>query len=212
MLLKIILLICHVVAMITTCFYQDMFMPNVLQKASNGEQFLIFEEKINPDMDNSPKIVGFSLPNGIDLAKNAISLSIDGTFEIVEKTLFEQAWIVSARTPNGASVPVMYWLLPNKTKITYITVLNFMKGLGINPPKVFVDFEAAEHSAIKDVWPNTTVVGCDAHFKRSLHRNLQKANLIPYQNRSLQMQEFCRNVWALTLIPPEDVIKVNKKS
>ena len=63
--------------MITTCFYQDMSVPDVLQKASNGEQFLIFEEKINPDMDDSPKFVGFSSPNGIDLAKNAIFLSID---------------------------------------------------------------------------------------------------------------------------------------
>ena len=51
------------------------------------DMFLIYEQRIDDSNEESPVIIGFTSYNAIDLLKSASSVSIDGTFEICEKTL-----------------------------------------------------------------------------------------------------------------------------
>ena len=80
--------------------------------------------------------------------------------------------------------------------------------MGVNSPRVITDFEKAEQNAVKDVFPDADLDGCDTHWKRTLRRNKQKFQLIPYENQSKEFQEFNRYFWAPSLVSVQDVIKV----
>ena len=51
-------------------------------------------------------------------------------------------------------------------------------------------------------------MNCNAHFKRALRTNLQKHHLNELYNADASFQNFIRHLWALSLVPTRDVIKV----
>ena len=79
----------------------------------------------------------------------------------------------------------------------------------MSPPKIFYcDFEQSIIKAVNDVFPETTIVCCDAHFKRAIRRNIQAKHLQSSYNRSIGLQTLVRYLWGLSLVPVTDVIKV----
>ena len=88
----------------------------------------------------------------------------DGTFKIAP-ILFEQLWIVRARF-DAANLPICYALLQDKTPESYGAVLAFLhlRCPLLNPSTFILDFEVAEHIAVRNVFPRCTIRGCLFHF------------------------------------------------
>ena len=183
----------------------DVKVPEVLAKNSKGERFLIMEENIEthrPEM-----ILGFASPAGLDIMRTATQFFGDGTFQVCSSTLFYQLFVLISTTPTGVNVPTAYFLLPGKEVLVYKNILLCLKrDHGIPDPPIFhCDFESAIIKAVKEVFPSTQILCCDTHFKRALRSNIQSNNLMKVYNSDPKMQQFVRYIWALTLIPEDDI-------
>ena len=110
------------------------------------------------------------------------------------------------------TLPCAFFLLPDKQYNTYSLVLNKIKELGVSGPDVFhLDFEAAAIKAVKNTFPSTVIECCDTHWKRCLREHQKQLGLIPHINLNVDIQNFCRKLWALSYVPQKDVVKVYTK-
>jgi len=75
---------------------------------------------------------------------------IDGTFKSCPK-LFYQLFTVHG-VKNNHYVPLVLFLLPNKTSDTYTKAFHLIQNY-LSPDKIYADFERAIHVAIFEVWP-----------------------------------------------------------
>ena len=79
------------------------------------------------------------------------------------------------------------------------------------PEKILLDFEAGAIKAVKDVYPTTTLIGCDVHWKRCLREKLKQLGLLKWTNEFEDVQVFVRKLWSLSIVPPNKVISVWEK-
>ena len=97
--------------------------------------------------------------------------------------------------------------LPNKEASTYKMVLENLVKHGLSDPQqIHLDFEPSASKAAKCVFPNCKVIGCDTHWKRCLRERMSKVGLLSYYNQDVQIQTAIRKLWALSLVPVEDVV------
>ena len=127
---------------------------------------------------------------------------------MVKQTLFSQIYVFVC--PIGSiSVPVAWFLLPNKEFSTYMKVLTCLKERGLQAPRQFhVDFEIAVMKAIRDVFPESKIIGCSVHFRRNIKKHLKDKGLLQHYMTDTEIQTFIRYIWAMTLVPPSMIIKV----
>ena len=149
-------------------------------------------------------------PISLNIPKKSTHLWVDGTFEIVDKTKFEQLWLIVRRSEaNNITLPVAYFLLPNKVTTTYKTVLQCISDLGVDKVEMFhSDFELATIKAIRRVYPHVRIEGCDVHWKRALRQAQSRTGLLRHIEADITIQNWIRMVWCLSLVPIPDVIKV----
>ena len=186
--------------------WEQMIMPDNFKTTTDGLDFVIMDTTIP---GTGHKIWGFASPAGLDVMSRATDLFADGTFEFVNQTLFKQLWVIVARLENNISIPCAYYLLSGKDANTYKMVLENLKENGVTAPDNFhVDYEAAAIKAIRTVYQESEIVCCDTHWKRCIRTNLQKFNLLSIYNQDAQVQTYIRKLWALSLVPPQDVVKV----
>ena len=77
---------------------------------------------------------------------------------------------------------------------------------GVEPPQRFyLDFESAAMKAVRKIYPESSIIGCDTHFKRTIRKNLQKKGLLKTYNQDSSLQSFVRSLWALSLVPVADI-------
>ena len=144
----------------------------------------------------------------LDTMREAESIFADGSFEMVKQTLFSQIYVFVC--PIGSiSVPVAWFLLPNKEYSTYMKVLTCLKERGLKAPRQFhVDFEIAVMKAIRDAFTESKIIGCSVHFRRNIKKHLQDKGLLQHYMTDTEIQTFIRYIWAMTLVPPNMIIKV----
>ena len=188
--------------------WHDLKIPDVLTKNASGEQFLIMDEHI--EEHRPERIIGFASPEGINIMQTAEQMFADGTFAVCDSTLFYQMFIIICTTQTGINVPTAFFLLPGKEALNYKKPLLCLKNNhGVPDPPVFhCDFENAIIKSVKDVFPSTRILCCDTHFKRAIRKNIQSHHLMAAYNSDARLQQFVRYVWALSLIPEEDIAKV----
>ena len=96
--------------------WSEYVVPEIYKVTANNQPFLILDQVT----DDGQKIWGFMSPTCINIACNCTNLFVDGTFEIVNKCLFTQLWIVVGRSEaNSITIPLGYFLLPNKMPSSY---------------------------------------------------------------------------------------------
>ena len=66
-----------------------------------------------------------------------------------------------------------------------------------------VDFEQAEHQAIREGFPNARIQGCLFHWKHCLVRHFDK---IPTYRKDVNVRENLHSISALAFIPEDDVV------
>lgn len=190
--------------------WAEMEIPENLTKTANGEQFLICDQLIDTQPQDA-KVIGFASKPCIDILDSTDDMFGDGTFEIAKSTLFSQVFILNAKTQltTKNSVPCAFYLLPNKEFLTYKIMFTSIREKGVSPPKIFYcDFENAIIKAVREVFPESTIICCDTHFKRAVRSNIQNNHLMVLYNESTTFQTFVRHLWALSLVPIDDIVRV----
>ena len=161
--------------------------------------------------ENSPRILIFCSNTQKDLLKSSDYWLADGTFSVVEKTMFYQLFIITGVTQTGVTVPCLFALLPNKESTSYQEIFQFLKDNGIDaPPNLKTDFEKAIIKAFLNVYPGATVRGCDVHYKRAIRTKLSSTDygLGSLYLHNVEFQTLVRYLWSLSLVPESDIISV----
>ena len=123
--------------------------------------------------------------------------------------MFVKIFIIIAKSLTGITVPCSYFLLLNKEYVSYKLMFQSIKNLGLSPPHVFYcDFEAGIIKAMGEVFPETNIVCCDAHFKCAVRKHIQSSHLQTAYNRNVAFQTFVRYLWGLSLVPVDNVLSV----
>jgi hypothetical protein len=95
------------------------------------------------------------------LNKPDIHLFADGTFQYCPKFYYHLYTIHAFR--NGQYIPYAFFLLPDKTKPTYINIFQHVvqscshSGVNLDISVLHLDFEIAIHEAVLSIWPNVLI-------------------------------------------------------
>lgn len=127
----------------------------------------------------------------------------DGTFGAIPEPFLQ---LYTIHCDQGSSqdvtniIPVVYAFLPDKTKDTYITLLQLIKSQipHWNPKRFKTDYEDAMIQAIRYVFPRILPSGCYYHYCESLKRKTKSLKLKAYRIVSL-----CK---LLPLLPRENIM------
>ncbi|KAF0708806.1 MULE domain-containing protein [Aphis craccivora] len=112
------------------------------------------------------------------------TIYIDRTFSYCLK-YFVQFFVIHGFI-NDYYVPLVFYILNNKSTDTYQLALSYIKNkamqnfsLMFEPKYVTVDFESAIHLAVKSVWPLSEIISyhCRFHLTQAWYRKIQSLGL-----------------------------------
>ena len=128
---------------------------------------------------------------------------IDGTFKTSPK-YFTQIWIVSGYV-GSTCVPFMYILIEDKTCSLYSKAIEVLKSYcpDFDSDSFMVDFEKAEHSAIRSHFIDAIIKGCLFHWKQCLNRKFKA--VVGYEDNELLRNDL-HTVFGLAFVPVDDVL------
>lgn len=173
-------------------------------KMADGNNFLLAD-----DCDGE-RILIFASSTAKTGLKEHKNIFMDGTFKSVSKQ-FAQLYTIHVdlgSTEEETNVtPVVFALLPDKRKSTYIRLFNAILRVIPEwaPETVNADFEAAVIEAINTVFPAAEFHGCFFHFSQSLWRKVQNLGLANEYNTSQEVRESVRMCAALAFLKPTEV-------
>jgi len=154
--------------------------------------------------DDTNRILIFCSEEGLDLLVNKRHWFCDGTFK-VSPDIFYQLFSLHVFI-TGTVVPVLYAMLPNKTRETYVRLLTQLSHMrDFHPESILTDFETAIFSAFTDVFPDATRTGCFFHFSQCIFRQVQQHGLLG-DYAVPEFSIFVRMLAALAFVPENDVI------
>ena len=130
---------------------------------------------------------------------------MDGTFQTCPR-LFYQIFTIHA-FKNGKQFPLVYSLLPNKSRDTYVRLFDVVKQKAISlhenfePDIILSDFELAIKQAVELSFPVTEFRGCYYHFSQALMRKFQNLGLQVAYREVQEVNQFLRRTAALAFVP-----------
>ena len=145
---------------------------NDLKLTNKGENFLVYD---TGSLDEERLLI-FGTDENLRLLCLHKDWFLDGTFDITP-LLIKQVYTIHIIKCNKV-YPMVYCLLPNKKKLTYIKLFKIiLEKVGKRPNSVNVDFEKAVFSAAEKVFRGCEIYGCFFHFSQSLFRRIQLKGL-----------------------------------
>lgn len=104
-------------------------------------------------------------------------------------------------------IPLVYALLPNKTKATYTRLLRvLLDNTGdFHPTNFTVDFEDGFIGAIVKVHPRCEINGCNVNFSQCISRNVQLCGLSTLYNNNAEFAHQIKHLAALAYVPVREV-------
>lgn len=171
---------------------------------TDGSSFLL------KDDNTGGRLIIFSGALGKEALRSKQDFFIDGTFKSCSKQ-FSQIYTIHAdfgSSKNETNIyPVIFALLPNKRKETYIRLFRLLIEAipEWNPARVTVDFESAAISALKVVFPAVEVKGCYFHMRKCIWRKVQDLGLACEYMKNEEVRMIIRMCAALAFLRPEDV-------
>ena len=117
------------------------------------------------------------------------------TFQVVPK-LWKQQYTFHLNF-SGFNLPVIYALLPGKTKNMYLTLLRKVKdmiGDDVHCPWIF-DFELSMINAHKEIFNHTSSLGCFFHLTKAVHR---KVDSMGFRQKYMEDATFRHRVMSLS--------------
>ena len=123
------------------------------------------------------RILMFSTEANLKLLDKYSDWYCDGTFDI-SPTIFKQVYTIHIQI-GLTSLPMVYFLLPNKKQKTYNKMFKMLSEYLKNEPKtISCDFEKAAINAIKLVFRFVNVCGCYFHLSQSFFRRVKTTGLL----------------------------------
>jgi hypothetical protein len=147
----------------------DVKLEGIWRKTLSGEPFILLDLK-HPTFCTLESLKQLSTDDNDHLF-------FDGTYKSCPHPFYQLYTVHSVH--NDLPTPKLYTLLQDKQSSTYISLLNdmlnlfHMNNIYINSKFITIDFEQAAILAIKLVFPNVTVKGCNFHFNKCIYAKLQ---------------------------------------
>ncbi len=169
-------------------------------KTASGEDFLMEEDGQGQD-----KLIMFATEANIKLLCEAETIYVDRTFQTCPR-LFYQIFTIHA-FKNGKQFPLVYALLPNKSRATYARAFELVKQkaqslqVSLQPRITLSDFELAIKQAVELSFPTTEFRGCYYHFSQALMRKFQNLGLQVDYRQDEDANRFLRRTAALAFVP-----------
>ncbi|KAL4085461.1 hypothetical protein QTP88_027319 [Uroleucon formosanum] len=183
----------------------DLIVSGEYSVTNKGDMFLFYDSKIQK------RILIFSTLENLNMLKECSSWFGDGTFRSVP-TLFSQLYTIHG-TKNKQSFPLVYILMVDRSKDSYIEVLKALKSVVSNLTlrRIMVDFEMAFISAYKDEFPTTEIKSCFFHCQQCLWQKIQSCGLQQMYGDDVEFSMQLRSLSALAFIPTINVIRFFKE-
>ena len=133
-----------------------------------GQQFLVYDNG-RPDL--------FGTDEGFRFLSNAQDRFWDGTFKS-SRVQSMQLYTVRGLT-NHRNIVGTYELLPNNRRTLYVEMLTEVQRVTHNamPHSLMIDFESSMLSALNQIYPGITQVGCLFHLTKNVFRRVQDIGL-----------------------------------
>lgn len=181
-------------------FIEELVVPDNFKFSDKGEEFLLYDSA-----DNKNRMFVFTTKRNLLLLSQNSEWYSDGTFKTCP-SLFKQLYTIHI-IKNNKSIPLVYALLPNKTQITYIHLLEKLKQLEptLKPTNILTDLERAAINAFQHVFPDISVQVCHFHFKQCIYRQLQAIGLKSAYDLDPQFSKLIRMIAALAYAKETDV-------
>ena len=119
----------------------------------------------------------FASDQQLQVLSKSKSWYVDATFKLCRHP-FSQLWTVNAFVKNDdhvKQVPLVFVIMSGKKKRDYKSVLEALLSILPYQPrvkKVTLDFEKAMWSAVRQVLPDTELMGCSFHWTQALWRKV----------------------------------------
>ncbi|XP_057323660.1 uncharacterized protein LOC130666560, partial [Microplitis mediator] len=167
----------------------------------NGDLFLIHDSG-----GDKKRFIVFTTQKSLNFLTTCEQWLGDGTFRTAP-AIFTQIYVIHG-LKNGKTLPLVYLLAPNKTKVTYVNFLKVLRDRIPNyrPQRLMVDFEKAFLEAFKEVYSGVQVNGCNFHFTKCVWKHVQKYGHQKKYNEDIKFSMNIRLLMALAFVPSEDVI------
>ncbi|XP_068222825.1 uncharacterized protein [Palaemon carinicauda] len=160
------------------------------------ENFYIADQEINQE-----RIIIFGRETWLEHLATSTIWYVDGTFAIAPQ-LFHQEYVILVKKFDGVH-PILYALLQNKQRSTYVKMLEIIKEKVPNarPNIINCDFEHAILTTMKDGFPNVQIRGCLFHLLQNLiKQNESMGHMISYNtNADFALQ--VKMILALKYVP-----------
>lgn len=184
----------------------DFEIPDQFKTTFSGEKFLLFDS-CDDGTGNKDRILLFSTEKNLTILSDSEHWFSDGTFPSWPH-LFDQFYAIHA-VYDCQTVPLVYALLPDRKKKTYIKMFQVIKSLiksNVRPKSYTVDFEKESMAAVSIEFPYTRVHGYFFHFMQTIAKQLK---VYGFANRYVEDVEFSsqiRKLGALAFLPVDKVV------
>ena len=182
---------------------RDLVVPVHLRSTRKGDNFLLWDS--GPEND---RILVFGTDANLQILKATREWHLDGTFKVCPD-IFEQLYTVHAKAPSGKTVPVLFALLPGKSRAVYHRLLEWIGNQleDVTPEVIHIDFEMAMLQELTASFPGSRIVGCNFHFEQALWRKVQDFGEVRARYR--EDDDFAFNIRmlaALAFVPVAEVV------
>ena len=174
--------------------------PEQYLSLANGTRFLIHDSGPGDD-----RIIIFSTAENLVLLVQSREWFADGTFKVTPQP-FHQLYTIHARL-FGSVIPLVFVLMPNRTRETYRRVLHQLKFQqpGLNPQHVMMDFEMAAIGAFRDEFPDVECSGCFFHLCQNVYRHVINEGLKGVYETDADFATCIRCIPAIALMRENDI-------
>lgn len=178
---------------------EDIELDGPWTKTRAGEDFILAND------GTLDRIILFGTDSNLRHLCNAEKIFCDGTFYSSPQQ-FLQIYTLHANV-EGQMFPLIYGLLPNKSKTTYSRMFRLLRhaatvrGLSLNPNCLQLDYEKAVHRAACEVFPDVSIKGCFFHYTQCIWRKVQNLGLATIYQSDPDLYKFVRRAAVLPLVP-----------
>jgi hypothetical protein len=175
----------------------------------DNEDFIILDQ-------HNPRYLAFGTLHALKMLCESDHIFLDGTFKSCPSPFAQLYSIHTHSSVLKGTLPLLYTLLPNKTKDVYTSFFNELRtaavknDLVLNPRYVTVDFEQGAIRSLKTVFPNASVKGCNFHYNQCIFKKIQSLGLqSDYYNSSDDdpgsVKALVQQTGALAFMPPSKI-------
>ena len=137
----------------------------------NGENFTLIDNK-------NPRYFIFDTTDSLKMLCSSDHMFADGTFKSSPSSFTQLYSIHTESSVLSNTLSVLYALLPNEIKATYIAFFNDLRNicaqydLILNPRLITVDIEQSCLKSLQNVFPNSEVKRCNFYFNKCSFRKI----------------------------------------